>query len=157
MLEFCVCFRSEGSEYWDSNDVSFELRLKNNWRFSQQTYFNANFHFHFKQGKNYRILKKRSTFASHSPGILMMDESQKFPVNLYGGAADQKNSTTTKSTNPIAIPNGKYNDLTQSKMTSYSEFASWNHLDNECPYWWIAADAPKCVERWENNSIFTSF
>lgn len=36
--------------------------------------------------------------------------------------------------NPITIP-GKYNDLTQSKMTSYSEFASWNHLDNAAPYW----------------------
>lgn len=38
-------------------------------------------------------------------------------------------------TNPISIPNGKYNDLTQSKMTSYSEFASWNHLDHAGPYW----------------------
>ena len=99
----------------------------------------------FKQGKNYRIIKKRSTFASHSPGILMMDD-QKFAVNLHGvsnGVASdqqQKNSTTIANavpptTNPIAIPNAKYNDLTQSKMTSYSEFASWNHLDNECPYW----------------------
>lgn len=69
----------------------------------------------------------------------MMDD-QKFTINLHGvsagagGDQQQKNSTTT-TTNPIAIPNGKYNDLTQSKMTSYSEFASWNHLENECPYW----------------------
>lgn len=41
----------------------------------------------------------------------------------------------TTNTNPISIPGGKYTDLTQSKMTSYSEFASWNHLDNESPYW----------------------
>lgn len=112
VMEFCVCFRSEGSEYWDSYE-----------------------------GKNYRIIKKRSTsVASHSPGILMSDD-QKFGVNLHGvGGGDQQKYPQTKlsattTTNPIAIPNGKYNDLTQSKMTSYSEFASWNHLDNECPYW----------------------
>lgn len=70
-----------------------------------------------------------------------MMEEQKFTVNLYGGngggvgVGDQQQKTPTKATNPIAIPNGKYNDLTQSKMTSYSEFASWNHLENECPYW----------------------
>lgn len=84
------------------------------------------------QGKNYKLIKKRSTFASHSPGILMLGEEQKIGINLQGGQNQTKPQTPT---NPIAIPNGKYNDLTQSKMTSYSEFASWNHLDRECPYW----------------------
>lgn len=69
-----------------------------------------------------------------------MMEEQKFTVNLYGvnavsGGDQQQKISKTTPTNPIAIPNGKYNDLTQSKMTSYSEFASWNHLENECPYW----------------------
>lgn len=107
----------------------------------QSGFFRVRIYFIFLQGKNYRIIKKRSTFASQSPGILMMDD-QKIAVNVYGvggtGAGDQplKNPTTQTPTNPIAIPNAKYNnDLTQSKMTSYSEFASWNHLDNECPYW----------------------
>ncbi|XP_031631894.1 protein phosphatase 1 regulatory subunit 3B [Contarinia nasturtii] len=103
VLEFCVCFRVDDKEHWDNNE-----------------------------GKNYKLIKKRSSFiASHSPGILMHMEEQKIGINLYGG---MKNGTPTY-TNPISIPNAKYNDLTQSKMTSYSEFASWNHLDHECPYW----------------------
>lgn len=44
------------------------------------------------------------------------------------------NNKYSSQTNPMSIP-GKYHDLTQSKMTSYSEFASWNHLDNAAPYW----------------------
>lgn len=89
----------------------------------------------FPQGKNYKLIKKRSTFASQSPGILMMEEP-KLAYNPYGGVGQTKN-VNQMLTHPIAIPNAKYNDLTQSKMTSYSEFASWNHLDQISPYWWI--------------------
>lgn len=35
---------------------------------------------------------------------------------------------------PIGIPT-KYVDLTQAKIASWSEFASWNHLENSGPYW----------------------
>lgn len=167
-MEFCVCFRSDGSEYWDSNEVclKFKLKIKRQIQLRNLTLFwkpwkkiqkiNFIFLFFLWQGKNYRIIKKRSAFASHSPGILMMDD-QKFTVNLYGGSLggigdqqqqqQQQQKNSTKTTNPIAIPNGKYNDLTQSKMTSYSEFASWNHLDNECPYWWNWEILTLCVER----------
>lgn len=135
VMEFCVCFRSEGSEYWDSYEVCDFTSTENSMQWINFIFFI------FLQGKNYRIIKKRSTFGSHSPGILMM-EHQKFAIGGGGGGGvgDQQpkipnTQTKTSATNPIAIPNGKYNDLTQSKMTSYSEFASWNHLDNECPYW----------------------
>lgn len=63
-----------------------------------------------------------------------MMEEPKLAYNMYGGVGQTKNPSHALA-NPIAIPNAKYNDLTQSKMTSYSEFASWNHLDHECPYW----------------------
>lgn len=63
-------------------------------------------------------------------------EEPKLAYNPYGGVGQTKN-VNQMLTHPIAIPNAKYNDLTQSKMTSYSEFASWNHLDQISPYWWI--------------------
>ncbi|XP_055306003.1 protein phosphatase 1 regulatory subunit 3B [Sitodiplosis mosellana] len=106
VLEFCVCYRVDGVEHWDNNE-----------------------------GKNYKLIKKRSSFASHSPAILLHMEEQKInAINMYSGLSHQSKSPTAQ-TNPISIPAAKYNDLTQSKMTSYSEFASWNHLDHECPYW----------------------
>lgn len=93
-------------------------------------------HSFLSQGKNYKLIKKRAAIVNHqSPGILMMEEP-KIAINVYGGLGQTK-TPTQAATNPIAIPHAKYNDLTQSKMTSYSEFASWNHLDHECPYWWI--------------------
>lgn len=44
-------------------------------------------------------------------------------------------NTNTNSTNSITIQ--KCPDLTQTtaKITSWSEFASWNQLENNCPYW----------------------
>lgn len=85
-LEFCVCFRSDSNEYWDSNG-----------------------------GKNYCILKRTSNFGSQNSSFLLKTKS-------------------TTTTQPISIPQ-KYSDLSQAKMTAWSEFASWNHLENNCPYW----------------------
>lgn len=80
----------------------------------QINHLTDNFHFKLFQGKNYTIFKRTS---SQNSSFLM------------------KNDQKTASTNPITIPQ-KYSDLTQAKLTSWSEFASWNHLENTCPYWW---------------------
>lgn len=128
-VEFCVCFRADSKEFWDNNDVSVH-----------NTHNRSSFAFIYKrfcfvlQDKNYILYKKRSTFATQSPGILMHMQQHKAGFN-YNNSVPQKATDTT--TPPISIPNNKYHDLTQSKMTSYSEFASWNHLDNQSagPYW----------------------
>lgn len=56
-------------------------------------------------------------------------------TKLNGTPIDKYQSAVPS--NPMAIPSYiKYNnELTQSKMTTYSEFASWNHLDHVGPYW----------------------
>lgn len=77
------------------------------------------------QTSNYKISKKQSTYNGQSAGILM--------DNKINGTANDKYPAIIS--NAMAIPGYKYNELTQSKMTSYSEFASWNHLDHVGPYW----------------------
>lgn len=73
------------------------------------------------QSLNYKLSKKQSTYNGQSAGILM----------------DNKINGTINDKYPAIISDAidKYNELTQSKMTSYSEFASWNHLDHVGPYW----------------------
>lgn len=123
-LEFCVCFRSDETEYWDSNNVSFKLlRL---YKCAYAIVIGAIFLMHFislasiLQGQNYGILKRTSKYFSQSSNMLHKN--------------DTKIISTTVTSNPMAIPQ-KYSDLTQAKMTAWSEFASWNHLENNCPYW----------------------
>lgn len=72
------------------------------------------------QGNNYAILKRTSKFGSHASSFLIKSETI--------------GSQQTAASNPIAIQQ-KYSDSMQAKMSSLSEFASWNHLENNCPYW----------------------
>lgn len=86
-IEFCVCFRCDGTEYWDSND-----------------------------GKNYIIIKK----------------NQVNPMHKSFSADD----VYRKSSAPTPIPHvPKCVDAVQAKLDSWSEFASWTHLENSSPYW----------------------
>lgn len=84
-VEFCVCFRCDGAEYWDSNS-----------------------------GKNYVLLKKSSSNE---------DESLLQKLRRSG-------SENVPAQNTIRCA-----DAVHAKLDSWSEFASWNHLDNSCPYW----------------------
>jgi protein phosphatase 1 regulatory subunit 3A/B/C/D/E len=84
-VEFCVCFRCEGAEYWDSNS-----------------------------GKNYILLKKSSG-----------KEEELLLHKLRRG-----NSDNAPIENKIRCADAVY-----AKLDSWSEFASWNHLDNSSPYW----------------------
>ncbi|CAG9864273.1 unnamed protein product [Phyllotreta striolata] len=77
-LEFCVCFRCEGKEYWDNN-----------------------------LGKNYNLVKKSS-----------LNNDDVFKKNI-----NERQAVI------------KCNDIVQAKMESWSEFASWTHLENNSPYW----------------------
>lgn len=86
-IEFCVCFRCEGAEYWDSNS-----------------------------GKNYVLLKKSSSNDDVSL-LLKLRHS---------------NSDSLPSQNAVRCA-----DAVHVKLDSWSEFASWNHLDNNTPYWWL--------------------
>lgn len=90
-LEFCVCYRCDGKEYWDSNN-----------------------------GTNY-TLTKRTSMGNNSSNILSLNKLNE--------------KTTTAPTPQSAITLSKYSDVGQAKVTSWSEFASWNHLENTCPYW----------------------
>lgn len=87
-LEFCVCFRSEGKEYWDSNDA-----------------------------KNYIIIKKAQAPIHRS----LSDNS------LY---SKQENEKATNKSNTKRSA-----DISQAKLDTWSQFASWNHLENSSPYW----------------------
>uniref|UniRef100_A0A1B6KVR1 Protein phosphatase 1 regulatory subunit n=1 Tax=Graphocephala atropunctata TaxID=36148 RepID=A0A1B6KVR1_9HEMI len=73
-IEFCVCYRCDGQEFWDSNGC-----------------------------KNYVIVKKQ-------PGQLQHSE-------------------------PMPIPSRRFHDAVYAKVDSWSEFASWNHLTTDGPYW----------------------
>ncbi|KAJ8966069.1 hypothetical protein NQ314_003753 [Rhamnusium bicolor] len=86
-IEFCVCFRCDGTEYWDNN-----------------------------QGKNYIILKK---IQSNLHKSLSYDDLYKKKEN----PSEPKVNTR------------KYVEIVQAKMDSWSEFASWTHLENSNPYW----------------------
>lgn len=76
-FEFCVWFRCEGHDYWDSND-----------------------------GNNYKILA--------SP------------------AAHQLNAV---SGDIVLCPSARFADAFTAHIDSWTEFASWNHLINDSPYW----------------------
>lgn len=84
-IEFCVCFRCEGAEFWDSNS-----------------------------GKNYVLLKKSSS-----------NEEESLLLKLR-----RSNSDNLPIENAIRCA-----DAVHAKLDSWSEFASWNHLDNSTPYW----------------------
>ncbi|KAL0269164.1 UNVERIFIED_CONTAM: hypothetical protein PYX00_006981 [Menopon gallinae] len=77
-LQFCVCFRCSGLEYWDNNF-----------------------------GKNYSIVKKEH------PKPLREEPGKK--ISLSRRFSDD------------VVPNAQ--------LDSWSEFASWNHLTNNTPYW----------------------
>jgi len=68
-VEFCVCYRSEGMEYWDNND-----------------------------GINYKLHASASSKTKTEP-----------------------------------LP--KFQDAFTARIDTWTEFASWNHLINDTPYW----------------------
>lgn len=84
-IEFCVCFRCEGEEFWDSNN-----------------------------DKNYVLLKKPNA----GPAI---DEDS---------LLDKLRRAASPIDNAVRCA-----DAVHAKLDSWSEFASWNHLDNSSPYW----------------------
>lgn len=85
-IEFCVCFRCEGKEYWDSNG-----------------------------GQNYVIIKK----IKHEP------VRRSLTTNIRNKQNETDSSNVTK----------KCTDAMQAKLDTWSEFASWTHLENSNPYW----------------------
>lgn len=116
-LEFCVCFRADGKEVWDSNNVSFHYTESSTlWNWITFTIPKC------EQGTNYVILKRSSKYGNQTSSFLIKTE--------------MINASQTNVSSPIGIPN-KYSDLTQAKMNSWSEFASWTHLENTSPYWWF--------------------
>ncbi|XP_074025710.1 glycogen binding subunit 70E isoform X1 [Leptinotarsa decemlineata] len=87
-VEFCVCFRCEGNEYWDNN-----------------------------HGNNYVLVKK-------------------MPVPLHKSLSnDDLYNRKNSQTQPQVIK--KCADIVQAKMDSWSEFASWTHLENSSPYCFV--------------------
>ncbi|KAF2893423.1 hypothetical protein ILUMI_12751 [Ignelater luminosus] len=87
-IEFCVCYRCGGQEFWDNNN-----------------------------NNNYILIKK------------MYHES----LNKTLSTNDLINAKIQNKESPKAAI--KYPDAVHAKMEAWSEFASWNHLENSCPYW----------------------
>ncbi|CAH1175683.1 unnamed protein product [Phaedon cochleariae] len=86
MLEFCVCFRCDGKEYWDNNHQ-----------------------------KNYVLVKKAAPAALHKS----LGEEALSGKESSGGVQVIRKCT----------------DAVRAKLDSWSEFASWTHLENSNPYW----------------------
>lgn len=80
-------------------------------------------------GQNYS-LSKRSTGLD---GNHLLSSMNKLNLNGDRDKQNSNRSSNIKPSSPIAIP--RYQDATQAKVTSWSEFAAWNHLENNCPYW----------------------
>lgn len=84
-IEFCVCFKYGGNEYWDNN-----------------------------HHKNYIIEKKFKSVSKPSSSedfIKMKDNSILQPISK------------------------KFAEAAYAEFDSWSEFASWTHLENSSPYW----------------------
>lgn len=90
-LQFCVCYRTAGIEFWDNNN-----------------------------GKNYFIVKKEfppSQQVKSNPQI----------IRLYDDSTDGSKINLSRRFSDDVKPNAQ--------LDSWSEFASWNHLNNDTPYW----------------------
>lgn len=119
-LEFCVCFRCDGTEYWDSNEVSIKL-LKLFLLYKLKS-LNSTYFLYHHQGKNYIINKRYS-----GPGS---------PTDLNQTKRHDhgKKECSPIPTTPMPIPS-KYANATQAKIAAWSEFSSWNQFEHEGPYW----------------------
>lgn len=76
--------------------------------------------------KNYIIFKRTSNYTDPSD-VLKKIENCKIDNNNQ--IKQNCHNTNTSATDT------KYADLTHTKVTSWSEFASWSHLENTTPYW----------------------
>ncbi|XP_049790886.1 serine-rich adhesin for platelets-like isoform X2 [Schistocerca nitens] len=91
-VEFCVCFRCGGREYWDSNG-----------------------------GANYALVRRAPVVATPAPAAAPAAVAvASVPAGAGPGPAQGA---------------GKFRDALHAKLDSWSEFASWNHLVTEGPYW----------------------
>ncbi|XP_012264336.1 protein phosphatase 1 regulatory subunit 3C isoform X2 [Athalia rosae] len=111
-IEFCVCYRVGGEEYWDNNE-----------------------------GNNYIVRKKpepqQSPKLPQSNGMTLIS-STTTTTTLSNGC----NGNATDGTSIQMGINGtnyreanRLRDATRANMQAWSEFASWNHLVNDSPYW----------------------
>lgn len=107
-LEFCVCYKTEDTEYWDSNGVSFSYYIS--WeRFTDYITF---------QGVNYKLTNRVS--AQQRENELAMQ------LNNTSNSDNKKNMTNANGeSNPI--------DIAKSKIGSWSEFSQ--RQTEPLPYW----------------------
>lgn len=89
-MEFCVCFRCDGKEFWDNNG-----------------------------GRNYVLTKKMQHLSLQKS--LSSDDLLKKPPQVSDPKKTEQSS--------------KCGDALHAKVESWSEFASWTHLENNAPYW----------------------
>ncbi|CAD6202647.1 GSCOCG00009696001-RA-CDS [Cotesia congregata] len=93
-IEFCVCYRVNGQEFWDNNDE-----------------------------KNY-VVKKRPECRRYS---LFSQMDAKIPSNVL--------NTVEVNNGDNTIGSGKPSEAVRANILTWSEFASWQHLNNDAPYW----------------------
>ncbi|XP_057319365.1 protein phosphatase 1 regulatory subunit 3C [Microplitis mediator] len=99
-IEFCVCYRVDGQEYWDNNDE-----------------------------KNY-VIKKRPECRRYSSSSQMDLKTSVSYKNIYN-TIDTNNNTNNHNNNGVM----KADEAVRANIFTWSEFASWQHLNNEAPYW----------------------
>lgn len=117
-IEFCVCYRVEGKEHWDNNE-----------------------------GKNYVVRKKSEPQSSAmlSNGVMSISPTSNATTipSIQNGCNANGISNSNALSDSIPICNGtnnrgnslRFSDATRANMRAWSEFASWNHLVNDSPYW----------------------
>lgn len=77
--------------------------------------------------KNYVIFKRNSNYTDPAEALKKIENCK----------IDNNNQTkqNCQNTNNNSSIDAKYADLSNAKVTSWSEFASWSHLENTTPYW----------------------
>lgn len=118
-LEFCVCYRADGKEYWDNNQVSICRRHQFN---QVQSFLTTFFRFFpLSQGVNYKLTNRVSA----------RQEENEFFVSFNRNEIKPSTENCDQTENNKSATEGV--DIPKPRLGSWSEFSTRN--ETILPYW----------------------
>lgn len=125
-LEFCVCFRTDGKEYWDNNQVSTSFQLFRDLSHLCLTSLSKHeIHFcSFLQGINYKLTNRVSARQEENEFLIQLSPRTDNKENANKEQLANKFLSTSPS-DAVGIPKPKFG--------TWSEFSSRN--ETLLPYW----------------------